>query len=98
MKEVLEKQQEFFASGETKSFAFRVKMLKRLREAILAFEEEIFEALKRDLKKSKVDAYTAENGHCLAEITYVLKHLKKWMTSRQNRDESCGRKLNAGHT
>lgn len=83
MKEVLEKQQEFFASARTRSFAFRAKMLKRLREAILAFEEEIFEALKRDLKKSKVDAYTAETGHCLAEITYVLKHLKKWMTPQK---------------
>ena len=83
MKRVLEKQQKLFASGETKSFTFRVKMLKRLREAILGFEEEIFEALKRDLKKSKFDAYTTEIGHCLAEISFVLKNLKKWMTPKK---------------
>lgn len=83
MRRVLEKQQKLFATGETKSFTFRVKMLKRLREAILGFEEEIFEALKRDLKKSKFDAYTTEIGHCLAEISFVLKSLKKWMTPKK---------------
>ena len=79
MKKIVEKQQEFFASGETKSFTYRVTMLRTLRKAILTFEEDIFEALHRDLKKSKLDAYTAEIGHCLAEIAFVLKHLKKWM-------------------
>ena len=83
MKKILEKQQEFFASGETKPIAYRVRMLKTLREAILAFEQDILEALHKDLKRSKLDAYTAEVGHCLAEITFVLKHLKKWMKPRR---------------
>lgn len=79
MKKSLEKQQEFFASGETKSITYRVRMLRTLRKAILAFEQDILEALHRDLKKSKLEAYSAEIGQCLAEITFVLKHLKKWM-------------------
>ncbi|MHC4204543.1 MAG: aldehyde dehydrogenase [Planctomycetota bacterium] len=79
MKKIIEKQHEFFASGETKSITYRVSMLKTLRKAILAFEEEIFEALHADLKKPKFEAYTAEIGQCLAEITFVLKHLKNWM-------------------
>jgi len=79
MKKIVEKQQEFFASGETKSITYRVRMLRTLRKAILVFEQDIFEALHQDLKKSKLDAYTAEIGHCLAEISYVLRHLKKWM-------------------
>lgn len=79
MKKSLEKQQEFFASGETKSITYRVRMLRTLRKAILSFEQDILEALHRDLKKSKLEAYTAEIGQCLAEITFVLKHLKKWM-------------------
>jgi aldehyde dehydrogenase (NAD+) len=79
MKKIIEKQQEFFASGETKSITYRVRMLRTLRRAILTFEQDIFEALHRDLKKSKLDAYTAEIGPCLAEISFVLKHLKKWM-------------------
>jgi acyl-CoA reductase-like NAD-dependent aldehyde dehydrogenase len=79
MKKILEKQQEFFASGETKSLTYRVRMLRTLRKAILTFEQEISEALHADLKKSRFDAYTAEIGQCLAEITFVLKHLRRWM-------------------
>jgi acyl-CoA reductase-like NAD-dependent aldehyde dehydrogenase len=83
MKTILEKQRKFFTSEETKSYTFRVKMLKKLREAILGFEEEIFEALETDLKKSKFDAYTTEIGHCLAEIIFAVKNLKKWMTQQK---------------
>lgn len=79
MKKSIEKQQEFFATGETKSIAYRVRMLRTLRRAVLAFEQDILEALYQDLKKSKFEAYTTEIGKCLAEIGFVLKHLKKWM-------------------
>ena len=79
MKKIIQRQQEFFASGETKSITYRIRMLRTLRKAILDFEEEIFEALHADLKKSKLDAYTTEIGQCLGEITFALRHLKKWM-------------------
>jgi len=79
MENTVRKQRTFFASGKTKSFTFRAEMLNRLGEAISDFEEEISEALRRDLNRSKVDGYTTEIGHCLAEITFALKNLKKWM-------------------
>jgi len=79
MKKTLEKQRSFFTSGETKSFEFRTYMLDRLREAISHYEEDILEALKRDLNRSKVDGYTTEIHHCLSEISFALKNLKKWM-------------------
>jgi len=79
MEETLRKQRTFFTTGKTKSFAFRAEMLNRLGEAISDFEEQISEALKRDLNRSKVDGYTTEIGHCQAEIGFALKNLKKWM-------------------
>jgi aldehyde dehydrogenase (NAD+) len=79
MKNTLEKQRTSFTSGETKSFEFRNYMLHRLREAISHFEEDILEALGRDLNRSKVDGYTTEIHHCLAEISFALRNLKKWM-------------------
>jgi len=79
MKNTLEKQRTFFTSGKTKSFEFRTYMLNRLREAISHFEEDILEALGRDLSRSKVDGYTTEIHHCLAEISFALRNLKKWM-------------------
>jgi len=83
METILEKQRKFFATGETKSLAYRINMLRVLRKAILAFEQDIFDALHRDLKKPKLDAYATEIGHCLGEITFTLKHLKKWVKPRR---------------
>ncbi len=79
MKNTLEEQRIFFAGGKTKSLRFRTDMLSRLREAISHFEEDILEALRRDLNRSKVDGYVTEIHHCLAEISFALKNLKKWM-------------------
>jgi aldehyde dehydrogenase (NAD+) len=85
MKDIIEKQREFFASGKTQSLAFRTEMLKTLRQAIKASEAEIFAALEQDLNKSRVDAYSSEIGSCLAEISYMLKHLKQWMKPQRVR-------------
>jgi aldehyde dehydrogenase (NAD+) len=79
MKNTLEKQRTFFASGKTKSFEFRAEMLNRLSEAILHFEGDILEALRKDLNKSKLQGYITEIHHCLSEISFALKNLKKWM-------------------
>jgi acyl-CoA reductase-like NAD-dependent aldehyde dehydrogenase len=79
MRNKIEKHRIFFTTGKTKSFTFRTQMLNRLREAISGFEGEILKALKEDLNRSKVDGYTTEIHHCLAEISFALKNLKKWM-------------------
>jgi len=85
MKDIIERQRMFFAGGETKSLAFRIEMLKTLRQAILSHEADIFAALEQDLNKSRVDAYSSEIGSCLAEISYVLKHLKQWVKPQRVR-------------
>ncbi len=79
MKNTLEKQRTFFTNGRTKSFEFRTYMLNRLKEAISHYEKDILEALRRDLNRSKVDGYITEIHHCLAEISFALRNLKKWM-------------------
>ena len=50
-----------------------------LRKAILDYEEKIYEALYKDLKKSKTEAYITEIGFALSEISFHIKHLKSWM-------------------
>ncbi|MBW7890191.1 MAG: aldehyde dehydrogenase [Chitinophagaceae bacterium] len=69
----------YFESGATRSFSFRKHQLEKLRTALLQHEEEIYDALYADLKKSKEEAYVTELGLVLAEIRHVLKHLRQWM-------------------
>jgi acyl-CoA reductase-like NAD-dependent aldehyde dehydrogenase len=58
-------------------------MLRTLRQAIQASEQDIFGALQRDLKRSELDAYTAEVGSCLAEIRFAIRHLRRWIKGRR---------------
>src|SRR5690606_3791608 len=73
-----ERQKAFFQTGKTKDIHFRINALKKLRERICANENQIIQALKSDLNKSPFDAYTTEIGFVLAEIRFLLKHIKKW--------------------
>jgi aldehyde dehydrogenase (NAD+) len=82
MKEMIDSQRTFFAQGQTRSLAYRMHMLKTLRHAIISSEQAICQALRADLNRSTMDAYTAEVGSCLAEIRVAIKHLPKWMKGR----------------
>lgn len=69
----------FFSSGATRSYAFRKEQLLALKKAIIANEQEIYEALYKDLKKGPEEAWITENGFLLNEINHALKWLNAWM-------------------
>ncbi|MDE6870179.1 MAG: aldehyde dehydrogenase family protein, partial [Clostridia bacterium] len=65
----------------------RIKALKKLYQNILLMKEDIFAALKADLNKSEVESYTTEIGMVLCEISYMLKHIKKFSRPKKFRSE-----------
>ena len=67
-----------FTSHKTKDINFRIKQLKKLKTAILEFEDKLSTALYKDLGKSKIEAYTTEIGFCLHELSLHIKNLKSW--------------------
>ncbi len=69
----------YFNSGETRSYAFRLNQLKKLKSAVLAHEQAINDALYSDLKKSPEEAYASELGLLLAELNTTIKNLRVWM-------------------
>lgn len=71
-------QREFFYKGETLDISYRIKALKRLKSCILKYETEILEAIKKDLGKSNFEGYMCETGLALSELSYMLKHIKKF--------------------
>lgn len=70
--------QKFFASGATKPVKFRKEMMQKLKAATVKYENEIFEALFIDLKKSKEESWATENGLFLTELNYAINQLAKW--------------------
>ena len=78
MQNILNKQREFFKSGKTLPVKVRLEYLKKLKEVIKANEQEIFDAIYKDLGKSSTEAYMCEVGLSLDEISYFQKNLKKF--------------------
>ena len=77
--DIINKQQEFFKTGATHNYYFRIKMLKKLKKIIEANEKPIEKALYDDLHKSYYESYETEIGTVLSEISYFQKHLRYLM-------------------
>lgn len=79
LENIVDLQREYFYSGETKPLDFRIENLKKLRNLIEMFEENILMALAKDLAKSNFEAYTTEIYMCYEEIDMAIENLEKWM-------------------
>ena len=75
---LVNRQRRFFYTGKTQHMAFREMALRRLQISIMAHEDEINRALRLDLGKSASEAYMCETGMVLAEISYMLKHMRQF--------------------
>jgi aldehyde dehydrogenase (NAD+) len=82
---LVREQKLFFDSQATKPVEFRMRQLQTLRNAILAYESRIFEALRADLGKSEFESFATEIGLVLTEIRHHLSHLKNWAKPRRVR-------------
>jgi aldehyde dehydrogenase (NAD+) len=71
---LISEQRKFFRSGKTRSFNFRKEQLEKLRNLIELNEEEINNAIKKDLKRSDF-AVTFTTGAALTEISYILERI-----------------------
>ncbi len=72
-------QHQFYFSGQTRSAEFRKEMLTKLRDAILASEDAISDALQKDLGKSPFESYVTEIGFVLSSISHMIKNVDAWM-------------------
>jgi aldehyde dehydrogenase (NAD+) len=75
----LEKLRQYFKTGVTRPYAFRKEQLLKLKSSILNHEQDLYDALNTDLKKSPEESWITETGMVLAELKAALKNLHKWM-------------------
>ena len=73
----------FFNTHKTKNLKFRKQQLKLLSKNIKNHENELLDALYKDLGKSKVEAYATEIGMLLKCIKLMRKELKNWSKTKQ---------------
>ena len=75
---VLKAHKDFFNSGATLNVQNRIAVLKKLYDCIQMHTDSITKALQSDLNKSAYEAYITEIGIVLSDITYYIRHTKKW--------------------
>jgi aldehyde dehydrogenase (NAD+) len=75
----LEKMRQHFNSGTTKPYDFRKEQLMKLKASILNHEQDLYDALHTDLKKSPEESWVTETGMVIAELNAAIKKLRNWM-------------------
>ncbi len=74
---LLQAQKQFFAQGGTMDVETRIGYLKKIKKYIVENEAVIAAALKEDLGKSPYESYLCEIAVVLAEVNYMLRHIRK---------------------
>lgn len=87
IEEVVKQQRAFFERKETFDVNYRIRYLKKLKETILEYQQDIYQALKEDLGKSVSESYMCEVGLTLSELSYHLKHIKRWNRPKRHRTD-----------
>ena len=83
--ELLKKQREYYRTGATLSVGFRITQLKKLYVAVKKYEAEINAALTADLGKSSFEGFMCESGLALTEISYMIRHTRKFAAEKRVR-------------
>lgn len=74
---------EGFRSGRTLPYAQRKQLLNDLYKGLQKHEDNLLEALRKDLRKSSFEAFSNELGILYREISHSLKHLRRWMKPKR---------------
>jgi acyl-CoA reductase-like NAD-dependent aldehyde dehydrogenase len=80
---IVARQRAYFKKGETLKVDFRLRYLKKLRDAILLKEDVIHEALHKDLGKSAPEAFVTETGIIMNELNETISSTVNWAKPRK---------------
>ena len=78
---IVQRQRDYFQTGQTLDIGFRRIALKRLKTYIIKYADELEAAMQKDLCKSDVEGYLCDVGPSIMEINEMIKGLRKWSRS-----------------
>ncbi|MCB0820287.1 MAG: aldehyde dehydrogenase family protein, partial [Bacteroidetes bacterium] len=78
IRDIIDSQRIFFNSGATRDLKFRKQKLRCLLKVILKREDDILQALHKDLKKHPFEAFGSEITTLQMELKHVLRNLDEW--------------------
>ena len=78
IRDIVAAQRKFFRTGQTLPVKWRIRQLKRLKEAVIAHKQEFIDALATDLGRSELEAYLCDVGPIIVEINEMISGLRRW--------------------
>lgn len=83
IKQLVTLQRNYYKTNVTHDVAFRLTALAKLKQKIKEMERDIQDALRIDLGKSAEEAYLTEIGMVYEELSYMLKHTRRFAKDRR---------------
>ena len=75
---LLNKQRKYLLDKGSIDVNTRIENLKKLKNVIKKYEDEIIDSLNKDLGKHIFEAYSNEVGFVYGSIDYAIKNIKSW--------------------
>ena len=85
---ILESQRKYLSHLGTIDVDKRIDNLKKLKKVIKKYEDEIIDALNKDLGKHIFEAYSNEVGLVYGSIDFAIKNLKKWTKAKKVKNDA----------
>lgn len=85
---ILEGQRSYLSNLGTIDVDKRINNLKKLKKVIKKYENEIIDALNKDLGKHIFEAYSNEVGFVYGSIDFVIKNLKNWTKVKKVKNDA----------
>ncbi|WP_343342714.1 aldehyde dehydrogenase [Terrisporobacter petrolearius] len=85
---ILEGQRNYLSNLGTIDVDKRINNLKKLKKVIKKYEDEIIDALNKDLGKHIFEAYSNEVGFVYGSIDFVIKNLKNWTKVKKVKNDA----------
>ena len=76
LKKLRQSQKDFFDTGRTKEYKFRLNMINELERQVKAHESEIYEALRKDISRSSDGSFLVELGPFITSLKEIRSKLK----------------------
>lgn len=83
IKEIVEKQREYFLTGQTLELNFRIEQLKKLKTSIKLYEKELLDSFMQDLNKCEYDVIMTELMLVNNELDNMIKNLHKYAKTKK---------------
>ena len=80
---LIQNQQKFFNSGQSRDVKFRIQQLKKLKSVFEKYQNECLLALAKDLGKCRTEGYITEMVLIRDELKIAIRNTKKWSKAKR---------------